>query len=143
MYVNLMQLGAVTFSLRPINTHEYSVSSATEFAQKPVVGARQPYEWVGEGDQKMTISGMMLPKHLGGLNEMAVIHTMRESGIAQLLLRGDGKVLGWFLIESVDETSTNLDADGVGFQIEFSITLCRTSKPSALDFSLSIFGLDA
>ena len=137
-----MQLGSVTFSIAPINTHEYSVTSATDYAQKAIVGTRQPYEFVGEGDQKMQISGKLLPKHVGGLNEMAAIHVMRQSGSPQFVVRGDGRPFGWFIIESIEEKSANLAIDGIGHEIEFTVSLCRADKPVVADFSYSLYGLD-
>ncbi len=135
----LMQLGSVTFDVAPFNTHEYTRSSATDFARKDVVGARKPLEYVGEGEETYQIMGKLLPKRLGGLNEMAELHAMRQSGIALFLMRGDGMSLGWFAIESVEEKSSYLDHDGVGQQVDFTVSLVRAPRPSAFSFVATLF----
>lgn len=139
----LMQMGSVSFEVYPFNTHEYAMSSQTDFVRKPVLGARQPLEYVGEGEQKLTIQGKLIPRHLGGLNTMAEVHAMRVAASGQLLVRGDGKVLGWFVIETVEENSTMLGRDGVGQQIDFTITLARADKPSPDSFVFGLFGAAA
>lgn len=137
----LMQLGSVSFEMQPFNTHGYSVSSTTDYAAKPVVGARQPLEHVGEGESRVTLEGRMLPKNLGGLSELAEVQAMRVSGMAHFLMRGDGKPMGWFKIESVEENHSLLFADGVGQQVDFTISLLRTDKPSAASYVQSLLGL--
>jgi uncharacterized protein len=97
----LMRLGTVEFDVFPFNTHEYSRDAATDYAKKAVVGAREILEYVGEGEEKYTISGKLITKRLGGLGTLAELHALRQSGIAQFLMRGDGMALGWFVIESV------------------------------------------
>lgn len=135
----LMKLGAIEFELFPLNTHEYSRSSMTDFARKPVVGARQPLEYVGQGEETMSITGRLFPHKLGGLAEFAVLRTMQEAGMAQFLMRGDGRPLGWFVVESVEENSSEIHYDGVGQVIDFTIKLCRSPKPSAISFSFNLF----
>ena len=136
----LMQLGTLAFEVYPFNTHEYSREAATDYARKPVVGAREILEYVGEGEETYSISGRLITKRLGGLSELAELHALRKSGVPQFLMRGDGKALGWFVIENVSETSTHIAADGIGQVIDFEIQICNASKPSPARFAFSLFG---
>ena len=83
--------------------------------------------------------GRLLPKRIGGLSELAELHAMRQAGVAMFLMRGDGRPLGWFAIEKVEEKSTYLARDGVGQQIDFSISLVRADRPSAASFVTLLF----
>jgi phage protein U len=127
----LMQLGEVTFEVIPFNTDQYSRDAAYDFAAHDVMGRMRPREAMGEGDETWSISGKLFPGHFGGLGSLDTLNKMRAGGSAQPLVRGDGRNLGWFLIESVSERSSWLRKDGVGGQIEFDISLVKSPKPSA------------
>lgn len=127
----LMQLGAVTFEVYPFNTQGYSRDTGFDYVKKDVIGTMRPSEAMGEADENMSIEGRLFPEKFGGLGSMEAIHAMRQSGTAQILVRGDGRNLGWFVIEKVSERSSMLAADGVGKIIDFSISLSRSPAPSA------------
>ncbi|SOC47668.1 hypothetical protein SAMN05892877_13218 [Rhizobium subbaraonis] len=124
-------LGSLSIKVAPFNVSQVSRDATTDFVAKPVIGAEPPMEYVGEGANKMTLSGQLLPRKLGGLSELDHLHQMRASGQPQYLMRGDGTPFGWHVIESVAERSTYLDARGVGQVIEVTITLRRAGKPAA------------
>ena len=44
----LMTLGPIQFEVQPFNATDYDHAHETSFAEKPVVGASPPLEWVGE-----------------------------------------------------------------------------------------------
>lgn len=133
----LYQLGALHIKVAPFNVDSVNRKSATDFVAKPVVGAEPPMEYVGEGATTWRLSGTLFPKVIGGLSELDVLHGMRENGSPQFLQRGDGRPMGWVVIESVGERSSHLAADGVGRKIDVTIKLRRTGKPSRL----SLFGI--
>ena len=135
----LLALGAVQFTVRPFNTHETSRESTASFAKKDVVGTRPVLEFVGEGEEKRTIKGKLYPNTLGGLGALAQLHQLRLSGVPQYLMQGDGAALGWFVIESVQETNTEIGRNGVPNSIEFSIELCRADKPSGAALITNLF----
>ena len=60
---------------------------------------------------------------------------MRSKGDPQILVRGDGRNMGWFLIEQVHEKSGYLNARGVGREIEVTIELVKSpdgASPTAM-----------
>jgi uncharacterized protein len=125
----LMKLGPVTFQIWPFNAISYEHTHTTPFVEKPVLGVRPPLEWVGDGPETWTIEAKLFPEKLGGLEDLQKLYQARASGKQQYLMRGDGTPMGWVGIESVREKSTYLDAQGVGKQIEVSITVKRSGKP--------------
>lgn len=126
----LYQLGALVFEVAPFNVDSVEKTSSTDYAWKPIVGAPERPEWVGEGAETLTFHGRLFPEALGGLDEMKLLHRMRISGVAQHLMRGDGEAMGWFLIEKVVERSTYLNGVGVPRMIEFDIEMRRTWRPT-------------
>lgn len=136
----LYQLGALTVKVAPFNVDKIQREAATDFVAKPVIGAEPPMEYVGEGANTWRLSGTLFPKVIGGLDELDVLHQMRESGRPQFFQRGDGKPMGWVVIEEVSERSTHLAADGVGRKIEVEIKLRRSGRPSRLSLFTILAG---
>lgn len=126
----LMKLGPITFAVHPFNVVGYSHMHETPFAEKAVVGARPILEWVGSGPETWTIQAKLFPAKFGGAENLQKLYQARESGRPQYLVRGDGKPMGWVVIERVSEKSSYLGAKGVGQIIEVDIDLKRSSKPS-------------
>lgn len=134
----LMMIGPVKFEVTPFNATDYGHSAESTFVEKPVLGARMPLEWVGEGAETWTIRAKLFPNRFGGLGDLKVLQLARASGRPQYLMRGDGSLMGWVVIESVSEQSTYLDASGVGQVIDVDISVRRCQGPSAGSF-FSIF----
>ena len=128
----LYQLGALAVKVAPFNFDTVQRDASTDYVPKPVVGAEPPMEYVGEGANTWRLSGQLFPKVIGGMDELALLHSMRESGQPQYLQRGDGTPMGWVVIESVSERSRHLAADGVGQQIEVTVEVRRAGAPSRL-----------
>ena len=136
----LFQLGGLQID-QGFNAHETSRDAAADFAAKDLLGTRKSREFVGEGDDKFTLTGELFPHRLGGLDELGTLDAMRASGQPQILVRGDGSNLGWWLIENVTEKSKFLDRSGVGRHIEVEIKLVKTSAPDAGSFASFVLGL--
>lgn len=141
----LYQIGPVTMDTRPFNADKFSRSAGADIAKKPTIGGLKPKEFMGEGDETITISGKLLPTKIGGLTELGTIDGLRVAGTALPVVRGDGRSLGWYMIESVRETHKDLGANGIGFVVSYSITLTK-SQPNNTSFEivnaiLSIFDI--
>lgn len=130
----LMMIGPVRFEVAPFNTHGYSHSHEATFVEKPVVGAMAPLEWVGEGPEKWSIDAKLFPERFGGMSDLILLQQARRSGLPQYLMRGDGALMGWVVIESVSERSSYLDRSGVGKVIDVGISVRRSSAPSAASY---------
>jgi phage protein U len=140
----LYQLGAVQFEVAPVNIHQVKREVGADFASKDIVGGPRSREFVGEADEQITLAGKIFPAHFGGLGGLATIEAMARSGQPQMLLRGDGVVLGWYAIERLSESQSYLDRRGVGKIIEFNIALVKSpnsaSAGSMLSTLMNLFG---
>lgn len=130
----LMMIGPVQLDVVPFNADGYGHGHEASFAEKPVLGARPPLEFVGEGPETWTIRGKIFPEKFGGMGHLEVLYEARASGLPQYMMRGDGALMGWVNILSVNEKSSYLDKDGVGRVITVDITVKRSSGPSAGSF---------
>jgi phage protein U len=134
----LMTLGPIRFEVYPFNATEYDHGHETSFVEKPVLGARPPLEWVGEGAESWSIKARIFPHRFGGLGDLKKLYQARAAGRPLYLMRGDGVQMGWVVIERVSERSSYLDAEGIGRVIDVDISVRRAAKPSNGSF-FSVF----
>lgn len=133
----LMMIGPVKFQLVPMNVTSIGHGHETAWVEKPVMGTMPPVEWVGEGPETWTMQGKLFPHRFGGLGDLKVLQEARKSGLPQYMMRGDGAMMGWVVIERVSERSSFLDRGGVGRMIDFDLSVRRTQAPfSGLFFSI-------
>jgi uncharacterized protein len=140
----LYQLGPVAIDVFPFNVDAVERDAAADFARKDLLGRLPGREFVGEGDDQITLSGQLLPTKIGGLTELEAVHALRRAGERLMVLRGDGLVLGWFAIESVRESHERLGVNGVGQVVKHDIKLVRVTAPgseatSLLDMLVALF----
>lgn len=140
----LFFVGALEFDTRPLNADKTARKAKPDFAVKPLVEARQAREFMGPGDDVITLSGQLLPFRTGGLAAVDRAYDYMERGSAVLVMRGDGKSFGWRQIDAIDEGHEELMRDGVGFVVDYSLALHRVDPPAAggdfLASIISIFG---
>jgi phage protein U len=129
----LYSWGMVQFEVEPLNLHEVDHTTMTSWAKKPIVGAANYREWTGEEDDELHLRGRIFPFRIGGLANLDAVEAARKKGVAALMMRGDGRYLGWYVIERMQRHDTYLAINGVGQQIEFEALFIRVPVPSAED----------
>jgi phage protein U len=136
-----MTLGPIRFEVYPFNATEYDHGHETSFVEKPVLGARPPLEWVGEGAESWSLRAIIFPHKFGGLGDLKKLYQARAAGRPLYLMRGDGAQMGWVVIERVSERASYLDAEGIGRVIDVDISVRRAAKPSNGSFFSVFSGL--
>jgi len=137
----LLSIGPLVFDIAPFNAREIRHQAAEDFARHDVIGAMRPHEHLGPGDESWSISAVLFPEKFGALSSLDVLHGIRKGAVPQLMVRGDGAVLGFVLVTAVSETSTYLDAGGVGRMIEVEITVEASAQPSAANLFEQLYNL--
>lgn len=137
----LFMLGGVRVSHSGFNVDKMGRENKASFAEYKVVGAEPKYEFMGDEQRKITLSGTIYPLAIGGYPALSALEAMRQSGVPTMLVRGDGGFSAWVIIESVKESHAHLTYQGVGQEVEHEITLLRADPPMAagLGSFLSIF----
>lgn len=136
----LMQIGPVAFDLR-FNLDGVTRETVRDFAEKPVIGAMPPLEDMGDGVERLALAGRLVPQKLGRFSSLEVLRSAQTSGLPQLVVRGDGRVFGWYVITRVSDGHSYLDARGVGQMVDMSIDLAKTSQPSAQGYFSALWSL--
>lgn len=126
----LMQIGTVVFeSNTGASLDGYDRSTKGELAKKPLISSLAGKEWTGwDGD--LTLSGTVLPFHLGGLGSIEDLHSAAAEGRCLPVIRGDGRNLGWYGVTEVKESHKSLSASGVGYEVSFTVQLSMVETPS-------------
>lgn len=135
----LYQLGSISFEVQPVNLHDVERDVGADYAVHPVIGAAMPREFTGAADAHMRLSGKLFPQRFGWGNYLA-LEAMATDGAPQMLIRGDGAVLGWMNILRVWERHSFLDPTGVGRIVEFDIEMVRSPSAASAGSMLSLLG---
>jgi hypothetical protein len=65
---------------------------------------------------------------MNGLQSMEVL---RLAGVVNMMVRGDGDILGWYALRKLHQAHHLLSAEGVGQQIDFEAQFMRMPVPEA------------
>ena len=136
----LYMLGTVMVDTKPFSIDQMERVADASIVAKPVIGGLQPKEFTGEGEDEITLSGQILPYHVGGLDELELLHGMRRAGARFPLQRGDGWRPGWYAITRIAESHSELSRDGVGFVVRHQITMIKVDADADVGQQV-IFGL--
>lgn len=128
----LFQIGPLTLDTLPFAAESFDRNSGVDLAVKPVIGGLQPREAMGEADETITISGQLLPTKLGGMTELDLAYSLSASATKVPLMRGDGKMFGWYVIEKVSEQHKDLTRFGVGFVVRYTLNLVKVDSDAAV-----------
>ncbi|UVS99073.1 phage tail protein [Burkholderia glumae] len=121
----MMALGLFVFSLSTLPYQELKRRRGWRFASNNRVGRKPARQYVGEDDETINLSGVLLPELTGGDMSLAVIEAMAGQHTAWPLIEGTGHIYGMFTIDHIDTTRTLFFDDGTARRIEFTIALTR------------------
>ncbi|VWC55055.1 P2 GpU family protein [Burkholderia lata] len=127
----MMALGLFVFSLSTLPYQELKRRRSWRFASNNRVGKKPARQYVGDDDETISLSGVLLPELTGGDLSLATIEAMATQHTSWPLIEGNGHIYGMFTIDSIETTRTLFFDDGAARRIEFSMTLTRCD-----DFSL-------
>lgn len=90
-------------------------------------GARAASQYTGPGDDRITLSGTLVPELAGRYSAIETLAQMADEGEALPLLDGRGNNLGTFTIIAIREDKGNLTDEGRARTNAFTIDLSRVS----------------
>lgn len=77
----LFQWGPIQFQVFPFNVNQMSHATGADWAKKEIAGAAMYREWVGEGDEQITLKGKVFPHYFA--------RKERQRNIRHAVLSGD------------------------------------------------------
>lgn len=120
-----MTLGLFVFSMESLPFSEFTRKQEWRHAKSSRHQARDAAQYVGPGDDKVTIQGNFAPEVAGDYGSLNRLREMANTGNALPLVDGAGTVHGQFRIITIDERRQNIVIGGFARTIDFAIDLER------------------
>ncbi|MCR8935651.1 phage tail protein [Pseudomonas sp. S11A4] len=121
----MLALGMFVFSLSTAAYQELQRQTEWRHASSNRVGAAPARQFVGRGDDSITLPGIILPELAGSALSLDALRLMASTGKAWPMVEGSGRIYGLWIIESLSETKTIFFRDGTPRRIEFTLSLKR------------------
>ncbi len=123
--MHLMAFGTFVFSLATAAFTDLQRQSAWRHPATERIGARSARQFVGVGEETLTLNGVLAPPLTGDFAVLDELRTLADEGRPAALVDGAGRVYGSYVITALNETATLFFADGVPRRVEFSLSLAR------------------
>lgn len=121
----MLALGMFVFSLSTAAYQELQRQTEWRHASNNRIGAVPARQFLGRGDDTITLPGIILPELAGSALSLDAIRLMANTGKAWPMVEGSGRIYGLWVIESLSETKTIFFRDGTPRRIEFNLSLKR------------------
>jgi len=121
----MMILGMFVFGLKTVPYQSFTQTKNYRFGSNNRIGLPAALQFLGNDNDTITLSGVLMPEITGGRVSMLMLKIMADFGKAWPLIERSGVIYGMYVIESITETKTEFFPDGMARKIEFSITLKR------------------
>lgn len=122
----MLSLGLFVFGMDTAAYQELQRQTDWKHASTPRVGARDAYQFTGQGEDSITLSGWIAPELTGTIQSIEDLREMGDTGKAWVLVEGTGAIYGTYFIASLKEGKTEFYGDGTPRKVDFSLTLKRT-----------------
>ncbi|NYS80147.1 phage tail protein [Halomonas glaciei] len=124
----MMSYGMFVFGLSTAAYQELQRQTTWRHASQSRVNARPTRQFLGQGDDIITLTGTLLPMFTGGQQNLGMLRALADQGKAWPLIEGTGTYYGMFVIESMGEGKTEFFRDGAAKKIDFDIKLGRIDE---------------
>ncbi|WP_041793833.1 phage tail protein [Pararhodospirillum photometricum] len=121
----LATLGLFVFDLTTAPWDNRQRATPHRWGSKERAGAAPAYQYLGPGEETLTLSGALMPELTGGVACLDRLRAMAAEGKSWILVDGIGRNAGRWFIREVNETSTYHLPNGVARRVEFTLSLVR------------------
>lgn len=132
----LMSLGQFVWGIHTLAYQQLQRQTQYRYASNNRVGKRPATQFLGPGEDSITLSGWISPELAGDRTSLDALRAMAEKGTPYVLVSGNGEVFGLWEIKSITETNTLFYPNGLPRRIEFSITISRVDDDQIDNVSL-------
>lgn len=136
----MMQLGSYQFSLGTAAYQELMRKSGYRWASQDRFGQYPALQFTGPESETIELSGIIYAEFRGGTGQLDAMRALAARGLPQRLIDGNGRLLGRWVIESVEETQAVFASKGYPRKQEFllSIKSFPETAPSTAAASLAL-----
>jgi phage protein U len=119
----MMALGDYRFALDTAAYEKLQRTTSYRWETINRLGRAPAQQFIGAGDDDISMDGVIYPHFRGGLGQLDEIRTLAGQGEPLLLVDGTGKVWGDYVVREVGEGQSVFFSNGAPRKIEFSLTL--------------------
>lgn len=127
----MLALGMFVFMRQTLPHQTLQRDAEYRWPSNSRVGKRDSFQFLGPGEEIITLAGTLYPELTGGKLTMTAIRLMADQGRAWPLLDGTGTIYGMYVINNISETGSLFFADGTPRKIDFTLTLTRVDESLA------------
>ncbi|EPC1769747.1 phage tail protein [Klebsiella michiganensis] len=124
----MMVFGLFVFELRTLPYQQLQLSRNWRHVKNDRVGRSAKWQYVGAGENQLTLGGLLYPEITGGNLSLGAVSTMAYTGLAWPLIDGVGSIYGMYVITGLQETHQEFDRYGKAKKIEFTLSLQRVDE---------------
>lgn len=129
-------LGMFVFRMQSIPFQSYDRNQGWRHPHQSVVGGLPPSQFTGADPEEITLSCELRPEITGNEQSIADLREMADTGKPYPFILGTGRVLGSYVITSIQESASQLNHDGSARAIAFTLNLKKVS-----DVALGVEGM--
>ncbi|WP_416139060.1 phage tail protein [Halomonas sp. HK25] len=127
----MMAYGMFVFALGTAPYQELQRQTAWRHDGQARVGRRPVRQFLGPGDDSITLTGTLAPHFTGGQQNLDQLRAMADEGAAWPLIEGNGTFYGLYVIDSLNEAKSHHMHDGSAQRISFTLSLQRVDDDRA------------
>ena len=124
----MMVYGLFVFELRTAPYQTLTHSRDWRHVKNDRVGKRAKYQYIGAGDDEITLAGTLYPEITGGDVSLALLETAGYIARPLPLIEGTGTIYGLYVITHLETERTEFFADGKAKKIDFTLSLSRVDE---------------
>ena len=124
----MMVFGLFVFELRTLPYQQLQLSRHWRHFKNDRVGQSAKWQYVGVGENQLTLGGLLNPEITGGNLSLGAVSTMAYTGLAWPIIDGIGSIYGMYVITGLQETYQEFDRYGKAKKIEFTLSLQRVDE---------------
>ncbi len=121
----MMQLGSFQFSIDSAAYQNLSRNTEYRWAAQERIGKADALQFTGYGADTISLRGVIHPHFKGGLGQLDKMRAQASLRFPLPLIAGTGRVLGAWVIQSINEGQTVFAEHGAPLRQEFSISIRR------------------
>ncbi|MCA4032964.1 phage tail protein [Klebsiella quasipneumoniae] len=124
----MMVFGLFVFELRTLPYQQLQLSRNWRHVKNDRVGRSAKWQYVGAGENQLTLGGLLYPEITGGNLSLGTVSTMAYAGLAWPLIDGVGSIYGMYVITGLQETHQEFDRYGKAKKIGFTLSLQKVDE---------------
>lgn len=119
-------IGQFVFTPDDLSFTELQRQRAWNYADNSVASGRARKQFIGAGEDSLTLNGIVYQEHgIGSREAIEDLSDMASAGVGYVVMDGSGYLYGVYVIDNISENKSIMVFQGIPRKIDFSVTLKR------------------